>query len=49
MNRGDEIVTRVIKSRAKMVMRPLILQHVSLRTTLSTDEFGGCKDIDQSG
>ncbi|OZA61451.1 MAG: hypothetical protein B7X78_07395, partial [Sphingomonadales bacterium 39-62-4] len=49
MERGGEIVTRVVQRRTKQAMRTVILDTVMPGTTLNTDEFGGYKDIDQSG
>lgn len=49
MERGGELVTRVVKSRTKVAMQGLIISHVLPGSTISTDEFGGYKDIDQSG
>lgn len=49
MERGGEIVTRVVRRRTKQAMRTVILDTVMPGTTLNTDEFGGYKDIDQSG
>ncbi|CAH0497167.1 IS1595 family transposase [Novosphingobium sp. CECT 9465] len=49
MERGGEIVTRVVQRRTKQAMRAVILDTVMPGTTLNTDEFGGYKDIDQSG
>ncbi len=48
MERGGEIVTRVVQRRTKQAMRAVILDTVMPGTTLNTDEFGGYKDIDQS-
>lgn len=49
MERGGEIVTRVVTSRHKAAMRGVILDTVLPGSTVSTDEFGGYKDIAQSG
>lgn len=49
MERGGEIVTRVVERRTKYAMRGVILEHVLPGTTLNTDEFGGYKDIHESG
>jgi transposase len=49
MERGGEIVTRVVTRRTKEAMRGVILETVLPGTTITTDEFGGYKDIDQSG
>jgi transposase len=49
MERGGELVTRVVTSRTKSAMQSVILSQVLPGTTLNTDEFGGYKDIDQSG
>lgn len=49
MEQGGEIVTHVVRSRNKQAMQGVILQTVLPGTTIATDEFGGYKDIDQSG
>jgi transposase len=49
LERGGELVTRVVTSRTKQAMQSLILEHIIPGTTINTDEFGGYKDIDQSG
>jgi transposase len=49
MERGGEIVTRVVRARHKEAMRGVILQTILPGTTITTDEFGGYKDIDQCG
>lgn len=49
MERGGEIVTRVVERRTKYAMRGVILETVLPDTTLNTDEFGGYKDIHESG
>jgi transposase len=49
LERGGELVTRVAGRRTKEAMHGLILSHVLPGTTVNTDEFGGYKDIDQSG
>jgi len=49
LERGGEVVTRVISRRHKDAMRSVILEHVEPRTTISTDFAGGYKDINQSG
>lgn len=49
LERDGEIVTKVVKGRTKRDMQKVILQNVLPGTTLQTDEFGGYKDIDQSG
>jgi transposase len=49
MERGGEVVTRVVERRTKYAMRGVILETVLPGSTLNTDEFGGYKDIDQSG
>src|SRR5690606_22691591 len=49
MERDGEVVTRVVKSRHKAAMQRVILETVLPGTTVHTDEFGGYKDIDQSG
>jgi transposase len=49
LERGGELITRVAPSRTKGAMQALIVSHVLPGTTLNTDEFGGYKDIAQSG
>lgn len=49
MERGGEVVTRVVQRRTKHAMRAVILDTVMPGTTLNTDEFGGYKDIHESG
>jgi transposase len=49
LERDGELVTRVVKSRTKPAMQRIILETVIPGSTLSTDEFGGYKDIDKSG
>jgi len=49
LERGGELVTRVVQSRTKQAMQGYILAQVIPGSTLHTDEFGGYKDIDQSG
>lgn len=49
LERGGELVTRVAPSRTKPAMHRLINAHVLPGTTINTDEFGGYKDIAQSG
>ncbi|MEM8724047.1 MAG: IS1595 family transposase [Pseudomonadota bacterium] len=49
LERGGELVTRVVERRTKAHMQALILDQILPGTTLNTDEFGGYKDIDQSG
>ena len=49
LERGGELVTRVVTSRTKGAMQAVILEQIIPGTTLNTDEFGGYKDIDQSG
>jgi len=49
MERDGEVVTRVVKSRHKAAMQRVILETILPGTTIHTDEFGGYKDIDQSG
>lgn len=49
IERDGEIVTRVVKSRTKQAMQRVILETVVPGSTISTDEFGGYKDIDRSG
>ncbi|MGB7411573.1 MAG: IS1595 family transposase [Sphingopyxis granuli] len=47
--RNGDIITRVVSSRTKYAMRAVIVQHVLPGATISTDEFGGYKDIALSG
>lgn len=47
--RGGDLVTRVVSSRTKRAMQSVIVSHVLPGATISTDEFGGYKDIAQSG
>lgn len=49
LERGGELVTRVVKRRTKADMQALILDQILPGTTINTDEFGGYKDIDKSG
>lgn len=49
LDRDGDIVTRFVKSRDKIAMKGVILSIVLPGTTIHTDEFGGYKDIDQSG
>lgn len=49
LERGGELITRVVTSRTKPAMHALIQQHVLPGTVISTDEMGGYKDIDQKG
>lgn len=49
LQRDGEIVTKVVEHRSKRDMQQVILRNVLPGTTLQTDEFGGYKDIDQSG
>ena len=49
LERGGELVTRVVTRRHKAAMQSLILSQILPGTTINTDEFGGYKDIDQSG
>jgi transposase len=49
LERDGELVTRVAGRRTKEAMQGLILSHVLPGSTLHTDEFGGYKDIAQSG
>lgn len=49
LERRGELMTRVVTSRTKYAMHALIQQHVLPGTTISTDEMGGYKDIDQKG
>jgi transposase len=49
MERGGELITRVVVGRSKAVMHGLINEHVLPGTTVSTDEFGGYKDLGLNG
>ena len=49
LERGGELVTRVVQSRTKASMHVLINAHVLPGTTIHTDEFGGYKDISDNG
>lgn len=49
LERGGELVTRVITRRTKEAMRGVILEQILPGSTICTDEMGGYKDIDQSG
>jgi transposase-like protein len=49
MERGGELVTRVVSARHKSAMHSLINAQVLPGTTIHADEFGGYKDIAQNG
>ncbi|WNJ99419.1 IS1595 family transposase [Thalassospiraceae bacterium LMO-JJ14] len=49
LERGGELVTKVVSARDKVSMKGVILSNVLPGSTIQTDEFGGYKDIDQSG
>ena len=49
LERGGELITRVVTRRHKAAMHGLILESVIPGTTICTDEMGGYQDIDQSG
>jgi transposase len=49
LERGGELVTRVVNSRTKIAMQGRILEQVLPGTTIHTDEFGGYRDIDRCG
>jgi transposase-like protein len=49
LEREGELVTRVVRSRTKAAMQGLIVSQVLPGTTVHTDEFGGYKDIAESG
>jgi transposase-like protein len=49
LERDGELITRVVTRRTKQAMQGVIVSHVLPGTTINTDEFGGYKDIDQSG
>ncbi|NNC71303.1 MAG: IS1595 family transposase [Sphingomonadaceae bacterium] len=47
--RGGELVLRTTARRDKAAMRGIIQEHVLPGTHITTDEFGGYKDLDQCG
>ncbi|MBO6949753.1 MAG: IS1595 family transposase [Rhodospirillales bacterium] len=49
LERNGELVTKVVSARDKVSMKGVILSNVLPGSTIQTDEFGGYKDIDQSG
>ncbi|MFO1256029.1 MAG: IS1595 family transposase [Sphingomonadaceae bacterium] len=49
LERGGELVTRVVSSRTKPAMHTLINSHILPGTTVHTDEFGGYKDLADNG
>jgi transposase-like protein/DNA-directed RNA polymerase subunit RPC12/RpoP len=49
LERGGELVTRVVTSRTKYAMHSLINAQVLPGTTIHTDEFGGYKDLGLNG
>jgi transposase len=49
LERGGELVTRVVTSRTKEAMQALILDQIIPGSTINTDEFGGYHGIDRSG
>jgi transposase len=49
LERGGELITFVTQSRTKVTMHAMIQTYVLPGTTISTDEMGGYKDIDQKG
>lgn len=49
LERDGELVTKVVSARDKVSMKGVILSNVLPGSTIQTDEFGGYKDIDQSG
>ena len=49
LERGGELVTRVVSGRTKPAMHALINAHVLPGTTIHTDEFGGYKDLALNG
>lgn len=49
LERGGELVTRVVTSRTKPAMHALINEHILPGTTVHTDEFGGYKDLADNG
>ena len=49
LERGGELVTRIVEGRHKAAMRGLIHQHVLPGTTVNTDEFGGYYGLDACG
>lgn len=49
LERGGELITRVVSGRTKLAMHALINKHVLPGSTVNTDEFGGYKDIALNG
>ena len=49
LERGGELVTRVVKRRRKQDMQAVILDQILPGTTINTDEFGGYKDVGHYG
>ncbi len=49
MERGGEVVTRVVKSRRREPMLGVIHENVLPGTTVSTDEFGSYRELDACG
>lgn len=49
LERGGELVTRVVPGRTKAAMHGLINGHVLPGTIVHTDEFGGYKDLAHNG
>ena len=49
LERGGELVTRVVSSRTKPAMHTLINKYILPGTTVHTDEFGGYKDLADNG
>jgi transposase len=49
LERGGELVTRVVTARTKPAMHALINSHVLPGTTVNTDEFGGYKGLALNG
>lgn len=49
LERGGELITRVVTSRTKPAMHALINEHILPGTTVHTDEFGGYKDLADNG
>lgn len=49
LERNGELVTQVVSGRDKIAIKGVILSNVLPGSTIQTDEFGGYKDIDQSG
>jgi len=49
LERGGELITRVVTRRTKIAMHALIQEHILPGSTINTDEMGGYKDIGHKG